>query len=110
MEVTNVMMKELDVLQESYMQQVYHCMSVGLIASVFFYTALFVAMTAILHRLIKGETIIAWQDVLLLRIIGINPGVILLGVGGLVRPTTSALVHNASTLAISLSSMKNLLE
>ena len=44
------------------------------------------------------------------RIIGINSGLILLGVGGLVQPTTSALVHNASTLAISLSSMKNLLE
>ena len=43
-------------------------------------------------------------------IIGINSGLILLGVGGLVQPTTSALVHNASTLAISLSSMKNLLE
>ena len=44
------------------------------------------------------------------RIIGINSGLILLGVGGLVQPTTSALAHNASTLAISLSSMKNLLE
>lgn len=42
------------------------------------------------------------------KIIGINLGLILLGVGGLVQPTTSALVHNASTLAISLSSMKNL--
>lgn len=42
------------------------------------------------------------------KIIGINSGLILLGVGGLVQPTTSALVHNASTLAISLSSMKNL--
>lgn len=69
MEVTNMMMKELDVLQESYMQQVYHCMSVGLIASFFLYTALFVAMTAILHRLIKGETIMAWQDVLLLSVL-----------------------------------------
>ena len=44
------------------------------------------------------------------RIIGINSGLILLGVGGVVQPTTSALVHNVSTLAISLSSMKNLLE
>ena len=45
-----------------------------------------------------------------LKIVGINSRLILLGVGGVVQPTTSALVHNASTLAISLSSMKNLLE
>ena len=44
------------------------------------------------------------------RIIGINSGLILIGVGGLMQPPTSALVHNASTLAISLSSMKNILE
>ena len=44
------------------------------------------------------------------RIIGINSGLILLGVGGLVQSATSALVHNASTLAISLSSMKNLFD
>ena len=44
------------------------------------------------------------------KIIGINSGLIMLGVGGLVQPTTSALVHNASTLAISVSSMKNLLD
>lgn len=43
-------------------------------------------------------------------IIGINSGLILLGISGLVQPTTSALVHNASTLIISLHSMKNLLE
>ena len=45
-----------------------------------------------------------------LKIVGINSRLILLGVGGVVQPTTSALVHNVSTLAISLSSMKNLLE
>ena len=43
-------------------------------------------------------------------IVGINSGLILLGVGGVIQPTTSALVHNASTLAISLNSMKDLLE
>ena len=69
MEVTNMMIKELDVLQESYMQQVYHCMSVGLTVSIFFYTALFVAMTAILHRVIKGTAIMTWQDVLLLSVL-----------------------------------------
>ena len=43
-------------------------------------------------------------------IIGINSGLILFGIGGLVQPTVSAFVHNASTLAISLNSMKNLLD
>ncbi|MBQ8598104.1 MAG: heavy metal translocating P-type ATPase [Lachnospiraceae bacterium] len=42
-------------------------------------------------------------------IVGINSGLILLGVGGLMQPATSALVHNTSTLVISLNSMKNLL-
>ena len=35
--------------------------------------------------------------------------VIVFGVAGLLPPTTSALLHNASTLAISLKSMTNLL-
>ncbi len=43
------------------------------------------------------------------RIVGINSGLILLGVGGVLQPTTSALLHNASTLTISLKSMENLL-
>lgn len=43
------------------------------------------------------------------RIVGINAGLIVLGVAGLIQPTTSALLHNASTLGISLASMKNLL-
>lgn len=42
-------------------------------------------------------------------IVGFNTGLILLGVGGIIQPTTSALLHNTSTLGISLSSMKNLL-
>ena len=36
-------------------------------------------------------------------------GLILLGVGGLIQPTTSALLHNTSTLLIGMQSMKNLL-
>ena len=44
------------------------------------------------------------------NIVGINSGLILLGVTGIVQPTVSALVHNASTLMISLGSMKNLLD
>lgn len=42
-------------------------------------------------------------------IVGFNTGLILLGVGGVLQPTTSALLHNTSTLVISLKSMQNLL-
>ena len=42
-------------------------------------------------------------------ILGINGTLIALGVGGVIQPTTSAMLHNASTLAIGLRSMKNLL-
>lgn len=43
------------------------------------------------------------------EIVGINGALIGLGVAGLIQPTISALCHNTSTLAISLSSMKNLI-
>ena len=43
-------------------------------------------------------------------IVGFNAGLIALGVGGIIPPTTSALLHNTSTIAISLRSMGNLLE
>jgi heavy metal translocating P-type ATPase len=42
-------------------------------------------------------------------IVGVNSGLILLGVAGLIQPTTSALLHNVSTLVISLKSMENLI-
>ena len=42
-------------------------------------------------------------------VVGINAALIVLGVAGIIRPTTSALLHNTSTLAISLKSMGNLL-
>ena len=42
-------------------------------------------------------------------IVGINSGLILLGVAGLIQPTTSALLHNTSTLVISLRSMRDIL-
>lgn len=42
------------------------------------------------------------------EIVGINGALIALGVAGILQPTTSALLHNTSTLAISLGSMKNL--
>lgn len=44
------------------------------------------------------------------NVVGINSALILLGVFGVIQPTVSAFVHNASTLAISLNSMKNLLD
>ncbi len=43
-------------------------------------------------------------------IVGFNTALILLGVGGIIQPTTSALLHNTSTLMISMKSMNNLLE
>ena len=42
-------------------------------------------------------------------IITFNAGLIACGVAGILQPTTSALLHNTSTLAISLKSMQNLL-
>lgn len=42
-------------------------------------------------------------------VIAFNLSLILLGVGGILQPATSALLHNASTLLISLESMTNLL-
>ncbi|MDD3360860.1 MAG: heavy metal translocating P-type ATPase [Hespellia sp.] len=42
-------------------------------------------------------------------VIGFNLGLILLGVGGVIQPATSALLHNASTLGISMKSMQNLI-
>ena len=41
-------------------------------------------------------------------IVGFNTGLIVLGVAGVIQPTTSALMHNTSTLAIGLHSMKDL--
>lgn len=42
-------------------------------------------------------------------IVGINSTLIALGVFGIIQPTTSALMHNTSTLLISLGSMRKLL-
>lgn len=44
------------------------------------------------------------------RIVSINTGLILLGVGGMIQPTTSATLHNLSTLGISVQSMTELLD
>ncbi|MEE1318633.1 MAG: heavy metal translocating P-type ATPase, partial [Ruminococcus sp.] len=42
-------------------------------------------------------------------ILGINGSLIALGTGGIIQPTTSAMLHNTSSLAIGLKSMQNLL-
>ena len=42
------------------------------------------------------------------KIVGINTALIMLGVGGMIQPAVSAMLHNVSTLAISLQSMKDL--
>lgn len=44
------------------------------------------------------------------RIVTINTGLIFLGVGGVIQPTTSATLHNLSTLGISVQSMTGLLD
>lgn len=44
------------------------------------------------------------------KIVSFNTGLILCGVSGILQPPTSALLHNLSTLFISLQSMKNLLD
>ena len=43
-------------------------------------------------------------------IVAFNAGLIALGVGGIIQPTTSSLLHNTSTLYIGLKSMENLLD
>ena len=43
-------------------------------------------------------------------IVGINTGLIILGIAGIFQPTMSALLHNTSTLLISLKSMRDLLD
>lgn len=43
------------------------------------------------------------------QIVTFNAGLIALGVAGVILPTTSALLHNTSTLLIGMDSMKNLL-
>ena len=45
-----------------------------------------------------------------IRIVGINSGLILLGITGRIQPTSSAMAHNVSTLMIGLNSMRNLVD
>ena len=43
-------------------------------------------------------------------IVGFNSLLIALGIGGLITPSTSALLHNSSTMMVGIDSMTNLLE
>ena len=54
-------------------------------------------------ELVDNFSYIRWPIYLTLALL------IVLGVAGILPPTTSALLHNTSTLAISLKSMTNLL-
>ena len=42
-------------------------------------------------------------------VIGFNLGLIFLGIGGVMAPSTSAFLHNASTVGLSLRNMTNIL-
>ena len=94
MKITGVIMKSLDAMQESYMQQVYQCLSVGMAVSALFYMVLYVAMAVIFHSLIKGEAVMAWQDIILLSILNFVGSMIANVVNGLliVRINTDAFV------------------
>ena len=67
-----------------------------------------------LHELVKLKRL---SNLLMKRIhrnyraiVGINAGLIAFGVAGVFMPATSALLHNISTLVISLQDMRNLLD
>ena len=70
-------------MQDSYMQEMYRCMAVGMFCLVISYAVLLAAMTLILCRLIKGVDIMAWQDVLLLSVLNFVGSMIVGVVNGL---------------------------
>ena len=67
--IVDEMLKSMDMMQDSYLQEMYRCMAVGMFCLVFSYSVLLAAMTLILCRSIKGADIMAWQDVLLLSVL-----------------------------------------
>lgn len=92
--IINVMMKNLDIMQDSYQQEINRCMVVGMSCLVFTYSVLFVAMMLILYRFMKDVTIMAWQDVILLSILNFVGSMIANVINGLliVRIDTDAFV------------------
>ncbi len=81
--IINAMLKSLDVMQDSYLQEMYRCMAVGMFCLVISYAILLAAMTLILCRLIKGVDNMAWQDVLLLSVLNFVGSMIVGVVNGL---------------------------
>lgn len=67
--IVDEMLKSMDMMQDSYLQEMYRCMAVGMFCLVFSYLVLLAVMTFILRRIIKGVDIMAWQDVLLLSVL-----------------------------------------
>ena len=82
--IINIMMKSLDMMQGSYQQEMNRCIVVGMSCLVFAYSVLFVAMVLILYRLMKGVTIMAWQDVILLSILNFVGSMITRIISGLI--------------------------
>ena len=82
--IINAMLKSLDVVQDSYLQEMYRCMAVGMFCLVISYAVLLATMTLILCRLIKGVDIMAWQDVLLLSVLNFVGSMIVGVVNGLI--------------------------
>ena len=67
--IVDEMLKSMDMMQDSYLQEMYRYIAVGMFCLVFSYSVLLAAMTLILCRSIKGADIMAWQDVLLLSVL-----------------------------------------
>lgn len=81
--IMSIMIKSSDFAQDSYLQEMNRCTAAGMFCLVFSYSILFVAMIVIFHRLIKGEVVMAWQDVILLSILNFVGSMIANVVNGL---------------------------
>ena len=81
--IVDEMLKSLDMMQDSYLQEMYRCMAIGMFCLVFSYLILLVTMMLILYRLMKDVTIMAWQDVILLSILNFVGSMIANVVNGL---------------------------
>lgn len=66
---TNVMLKSLDVFNDSYCKQMYYFLTVGMCVSLLCYIVLFMSMAVIFRRLVKGMAIMAWYDAVLLSVL-----------------------------------------
>ena len=84
MKITGVMMKSIDFSLNSYQQEMYRCMAIGMSCLAFAYSVLFVAMVLILYRFMKDVTIMAWQDVILLSILNFVGSMITRIISGLI--------------------------